>query len=319
MARFNISPETVNCKCCPDNRVPEIGYSVCKKRRGLVPETVEPLIHKRVEYKKRIREMEEGPQREVYRRRQSAHKWLLVTCFGYLGYKNARFGRIEAHEAVTAYGRECLLHAKEIAENARVIGCLHANVDSRRGCKSGVQQKITPEANRQEDYDALLDEITRKTQIPIALEGIYRWVAFLPSRQDERMSVANRYFGIFDNGEIKMRGIETRRRDTPPFIVAAQMEMLKVLATAKSRQELSSLGRASDSSRVRVCRCIAVRTSAVSGFGYHQTALTRSDGILERQSARDCGERNAWQLESNSVQGNRFNTSSRKNTPDAKM
>jgi len=25
------------------------------------------------------------------------------------GYKNARFGRIEAHEAVTAYGREALL------------------------------------------------------------------------------------------------------------------------------------------------------------------------------------------------------------------
>jgi len=47
----------------------------------------------------------------------SAHKWLLVTCFGYLGYKNARFGRIEAHEAVTAYGRECLLRAKEAAED----------------------------------------------------------------------------------------------------------------------------------------------------------------------------------------------------------
>ena len=47
----------------------------------------------------------------------SAEKWLLVTCFGYLGYKNARFGRIEAHEAVTAYGREALLRAKEAAED----------------------------------------------------------------------------------------------------------------------------------------------------------------------------------------------------------
>jgi DNA polymerase-2 len=40
----------------------------------------------------------------------------LTTCFGYLGYKNARFGRIESHEAVTSYGRETLLHAKEAAE-----------------------------------------------------------------------------------------------------------------------------------------------------------------------------------------------------------
>jgi len=40
-----------------------------------------------------------------------------VTCFGYLGYKNARFGRIESHEAVTAFGREILLRAKEAAED----------------------------------------------------------------------------------------------------------------------------------------------------------------------------------------------------------
>ena len=55
------------------------------------------------------------------------------------------------------------------------------------------------------------------------------------------MSVANRYIGVFDNGEIRMRGIETRRRDTPPIVVAAQLEMLKVLAAAKSCKDLTSL------------------------------------------------------------------------------
>ena len=243
MARFNVSPETINCYCCTDNQVPEIGYPVCKQRRGLVPDTVEPLIKKRVEYKKRIREMKDGPEREVYRRRQSAHKWLLVTCFGYLGYKNARFGRIEAHEAVTAYGRECLMRAKEVAEK-RGFRVLHANVDALWVQKRGTTKKGTqtlPGKIGKEDCDALLEEITRVTRIPIALEGIYRWVAFLPSRQDERMSVANRYIGVFDNGEIRMRGIETRRRDTPPIVVAAQLEMLKVLAAAKSCKDLTSL------------------------------------------------------------------------------
>ena len=33
MARFNISPETVNCPCCPDApRIPELGYRICQKR-----------------------------------------------------------------------------------------------------------------------------------------------------------------------------------------------------------------------------------------------------------------------------------------------
>ena len=32
MARFNISPETINCPCCPEApRVPELGYRVCQK------------------------------------------------------------------------------------------------------------------------------------------------------------------------------------------------------------------------------------------------------------------------------------------------
>lgn len=67
MSRFNVSPESVNCKCCSDHPgdlrqyVPEIGYSICKKRRGLVSETIEPLIRKRVEYKKRIREISQDP------------------------------------------------------------------------------------------------------------------------------------------------------------------------------------------------------------------------------------------------------------------
>ena len=58
-----------------------------------------------------------GAEAATYKRGRRV-KWMLVTCFGYLGYKNARFGRIEAHEAVTAYGRDKLLTAKEICEAA---------------------------------------------------------------------------------------------------------------------------------------------------------------------------------------------------------
>ena len=57
-----------------------------------------------------------------YKQRQTALKWMLVTCFGYLGYKNARFGQIEAHEAVTAHGREKLLCAKETFEAGGLYG-----------------------------------------------------------------------------------------------------------------------------------------------------------------------------------------------------
>jgi DNA polymerase-2 len=44
------------------------------------------------------------------------------------------------------------------------------------------------------------------------------------------VAVANRYFGAFEDGSLKIRGIEARRRDTPPFIKETQLEMLRILA-----------------------------------------------------------------------------------------
>ena len=82
-----------------------------------MPRTLKPILTLREQLKARAKEL---PPDEAapYKERQTALKWMLVTCFGYLGYKNARFGRIEAHEAVTAHGRDKLLTAKEISEAA---------------------------------------------------------------------------------------------------------------------------------------------------------------------------------------------------------
>jgi DNA polymerase-2 len=129
MVRRNISPETVNCSCCDPadaDVVPEIGHRLCRRRRGLVPEVLAPILEKRAAYKRLAKT--DHPRAALYKARADAHKWTLVTCFGYLGYKNARFGKIEAHESVTAWGRESLLRAKDFVE-ARGFRVLHANVD----------------------------------------------------------------------------------------------------------------------------------------------------------------------------------------------
>jgi len=224
MVHFNISPETVGATCCDGVPVPELGTPVCRHRPGLVPETLAPLLEKRRRYKAIVRALPPGdPRREAFQRRYSAHKWLLVTCFGYLGYKNARFGRIEAHEAVTAYGREVLLRAKEIVE-ARGFRVLHLYVDGLWVDRPG--------ATARPDYEGLLAEIERHTGLQVALEGVYRWLAFLPSRVEPRLTVANRYFGAFEDGTLKVRGIEARRHDTPEFIRATQLGTLEILAHA---------------------------------------------------------------------------------------
>lgn len=97
-----------------------------------------------------------------------------------------------------------------------------------------------PGANSKEQVRPLLDEITLRTGLPIALEGIYKWVAFLPSRLDARVPVANRYFGVFQSGEIKTRGIETRRHDTPPWIAQVQLALIQRLAKVPTGRPLAS-------------------------------------------------------------------------------
>ena len=225
MVEHNVSPETVNCRCCRNTRVPELGYTICEKREGIVPATLRTVVHKRGMYKKEKKRLKKlGDERwKLYDRRQNALKWMLVTCFGYLGYKNARFGRIEAHESVNAFSRDAILRAKEIAER-HGYQFLHAIVDCMWLKKDGAMEA---------DYEELAREVGKDAGIDISLEGIYTWILFPASKMDPHIPTANRYVGWYENNEIKIRGIEIRRRDTPVFIKRMQGEILQLFGAAR--------------------------------------------------------------------------------------
>ncbi len=222
MVNFNISPETILTNPSAAEVVPSLGIGIDQSKAGIVAKALKPLLLKRVVMKSNLGNLSAwDPLHESLSRRASALKWLLVTCFGYLGYKNARFGRIEAHQAVTAYGREILLRAKEAAEEVG-FEVLHLYVDALWVCKAGCTQPT--------DFEDLLVKIQLRTEIPIALDGIYRWVVFVPSRQNANRPVPNRYFGVFQDGSLKIRGIDARRRDTTPFVADTQRHILDLLA-----------------------------------------------------------------------------------------
>ncbi len=87
------------------------------------------------------------------------------------------------------------------------------------------------------EYTNLCMEISKEIGVPLNFEGRYKWIVFLPSKLHPRIGVLNRYFGVMENGKIKVRGIELRRRDTPVFVYNAQMEMINVLAAADNSRE----------------------------------------------------------------------------------
>jgi DNA polymerase-2 len=190
-----------------------------------------PLLAKRARYKQQLKSLINVGVRRIVDQRQTALKWLLVVSFGYLGYKNARFGKIEAHESVTAYSREVLLRAKEIAESAG-FRLLHAIVDSLWLQKPGAGR---------EDYDQLAATISARTGLPIMVEGLYRWIGFLPSRVNPRMPVHNQFVGLFDDGRMKVRGLEVRRSDAPLIVKRCQADILEKMGYAQTMAEMQSV------------------------------------------------------------------------------
>jgi len=200
IVRYNLSPETLTH---PD-------------RRGFLPQVLGPLLLLRRETKAR------KAADPAYAGIDAILKWMLVTCFGYTGYKNAKFGQIEVHEKITWHAREILLTTKECAEEMG-FDVLHGIVDCLwvQGGPAG----------------ALKARIEQVTGLHTTLD-CYDWIVFLP--MPDGYGAYNRYYGRLSTGDLKIRGIMARRGDTPPYVRTMQEAMLSVMKGAGSRAELAS-------------------------------------------------------------------------------
>ncbi|QLG60341.1 type B DNA-directed DNA polymerase [Halorarum salinum] len=246
--RYNVSPETVRCGCCDEDDardvVPRLGYTICKEK-GYLGDILGPLIDDRDAMKVAMKTTDNPEEQARLEQRSSAIKWILVSCFGYQGHANAKYGRIECHETINAYAREILLDAKAALEEGgwRV---LHGIVDS---------IWVTPAADVDNEdrrpLKAITDEVSREAQIELEYEAAFDWVAFCPLRESNAGALT-KYFGrrrdedlpatpAVDLGEaVKLRGIECRQHDTPPFVAQVQRDL--IAAFDRSRDVDAVLG-----------------------------------------------------------------------------
>ena len=201
IVKYNLSPEV------PDG----------KGREGFLPAVLAPLLGMRIRSK---RLKKSSP---AYAGVDSVLKWMLVTCFGYTGYRNAKFGRIEVHEGITSRSREILLATKEIAEGMD-LSVLHGMVD----CVWV----------RGEGIGRFKERVEEAIGIPTELET-YGWLTFLPLA--DGAGAYNRYYGRMAGGGMKVRGVAARRGDTPAYIRRMQEEMLGVMGEAADLEGLRRL------------------------------------------------------------------------------
>jgi len=199
IVQANLSPET-------------IGHP---HRAGFLPAALKPLLDLRITTK-RLKKTD--PR---FAGIDSVLKWMLVTCFGYTGYKNAKFGRIEVHEGITGRSRDILIRTKDIAEEMGFT-VLHGIVDCLWVQGSGIEML----KQNVENEMGILTEIEH-----------FNWIVFLP--QADGSGAYNRYYGRLRDGSVKVRGIAARRHDTPEYIRKMQQEMLTCMAESRNRNDLA--------------------------------------------------------------------------------
>jgi DNA polymerase I len=285
----NISPETIRCACHNRDDVPGLDYSICDEP-GVLPDVLTPIIEDREDIKAELRDTDDPAERERLEGRSSALKWILVSCFGYQGFANAKFGRIECHEAINAYARELILTAKDIFE-ARGWRVRHGIVDS---------LWVTAMDDREQtDLETVAAEITEAVGIRLDYEGAFDWCAFVPQR-DSEAGALTKYFGRRADADpdedgldaYKMRGIEARQRSTPAWVEDVQTDLLRTVdethspeaACDRLRQRLRELDRGDVSTNELV---IDQRVSKPAEAYTHRT---RTVAALERAT-------DAWNLQ----------------------
>jgi DNA polymerase, archaea type len=201
IVKYNLSPETIEH--------PEL--------KGFLSTVLSSLLNLRIETK---RLKNTNPD---YAGVDSILKWMLVTCFGYTGYRNAKFGQIQVHERITEISREMLMQTKELAESMD-FQVLHGIVD----CLWVIGEPIASFKEAVEKETGILTEVDS-----------YDWIAFLP--QADGSGSYNRYFGRLETGKMKIRGVMARKGDTPEYVRRMQEEIFGILAEAKSKQGLSKV------------------------------------------------------------------------------
>jgi DNA polymerase I len=252
IVNFNLSPET-------------LGHT---GREGFLASVLKPVVALRRETK---RKKMTGAR---YAGIDSMLKWMLVTCFGYTGYKNAKFGRIEVHEAITCRSRDILMQTKDIAESMGFC-VLHGIVDC-LWVQGG-------------DVDVLCAEVNRKTGL-FAENEHFDWIVFLPL--NDGFGAYNHYYGRLSDGSVKVRGIAARRHDTPEYIRTMQQEMLAIMATARTP---AGLGQVRDQVYRAYCNavqnlpCAALPALAISRRISRTTYAHRCIEGAAVQAYRDAG------------------------------
>jgi DNA polymerase I/DNA polymerase-2 len=221
MATFNVSPETLNCNCCKNNghRIEGIDMWFCSRKEGFVSSVVKELILKRMEIKKRMKELDKSS--EEYKRlnyEQFAIKTISNAMYGSFAFHGARWYCYECAQFLAAAGRYFIRKVIEMAEKEGFV-VLYGDTDS-----------VFLKYDNKEKVLEFLERVNSSLPglIELDLQGFYRRGIFIP-RDVGYGSAKKRYALVDEEGKILIRGLESVRRDWCRLAKDVQRKVIEIV------------------------------------------------------------------------------------------
>jgi DNA polymerase elongation subunit (family B) len=150
------------------------------------------------------------------KQRSNTLKKILVYLYGSTGSYWNKYGNVLAFEEINRKSREILLKTKDIVQSLG-FELIYADTDAAFVHKDNATRA---------DYEILNQKVSAETGLSLSLQYQYKFLVLLPLEADEKLEALKHYFGITYEDKLVTRGIETRRHDTPPFIIEYQNELL---------------------------------------------------------------------------------------------
>lgn len=217
MKTHNISYETVDCphEVCRngvDNQVPETEHWTCTLKRGMISQTIGFFRDTRVKWfkpKSKDKTLDKKT-RNWYSVVEKALKVFVNASYGVTGAQHFELFCMPAAESVTAYGRDAIIRTKKKAETMG-IRVLYGDTDS-----------VFLDNPTEKQQEELVRWSRKELGIDLEVEKTYKYVALSDRKKN--------YIGVYKDGQVEVKGLSGKKRNTPDFAQEAFRKMLEVLS-----------------------------------------------------------------------------------------
>lgn len=214
MIKYNVGPDTLArdpsiCEKYGCWIAPEVGHRFRKEPPGFFKRVLETLLKLRKEVRAKMKEYPvDSIERRILDERQRALKVLANAAYGYMGWIGARWYCREGAEAVTAWGRQTIRKAIEIARNLG-LKVIYGDTDS---------LFVT---YNEEKIREFIRRVEKELGFEIKVDKIYRRIFFTEAKK--------RYAGLLVDGRIDIVGFEAVRGDWTDIAKEVQEKIVEIV------------------------------------------------------------------------------------------